>query len=95
MVIAKTANRNVAFKAAKIGESVFAGQSETLTNEVATIDVSIDEESLEDLGRSADLYIFNQDASDSYEVDDVRRSERPLYSQQDPDANNFQSLSLE
>ena len=36
MVIAKTASRNVAFKAAKMGESVFAGQSVILTREVAT-----------------------------------------------------------
>ena len=33
-VIAKTAGTNVAFKAAKIAESVFAGQSETLTREL-------------------------------------------------------------
>jgi len=36
----------VAFKAAKIGESVFAGQSEILTREVARVDVSTDEEAL-------------------------------------------------
>ena len=62
----------VAFKAAKIGESVFAGQSEILTREVARVDVSTDEEALEDLGRNADLYTFNQDDSDNQQVDDVR-----------------------
>ena len=36
MVIAKTASRNVAFKAAKMGESVLAGQSDILISEVAT-----------------------------------------------------------
>ena len=59
MVIAKSASGNVAFKfkATNIGELVlvFAGQSEILTHEVATVDVSTGEEALEDLGRSADL----------------------------------------
>ena len=54
-VIAKTAGTNVTFKAAKIAESVFAGQSETLTREVATIGASTEEEALDDLGLNADL----------------------------------------
>ena len=60
MVIAKTASRNVAFKVAKLGVSVFAGQSDilTLTCEVATAGFSTDEEVLEDLGRNADLYLY-------------------------------------
>ena len=33
MVIVNTASGNVAFKVTKIGESVFAGQSESLTRE--------------------------------------------------------------
>ena len=72
MAIAKTASRNVVFKAAKIGESVFAGQFEALTREVTTVDVSTDNEALDDLGRNADLYTFNQDDSDNQQVDDVR-----------------------
>lgn len=60
MVIAKTNSRNVAFKAAKIAESAFAGH-EILTHEVLTVDASTDEEALDDLERNADLYIFNQD----------------------------------
>ena len=58
--------------AAKIAESAFAGQSELLTREVTTVDVSTDEEALDDLGRNVDSYIFNQDDSDSQQVDDVR-----------------------
>lgn len=50
MAIAKTACRNVAFKAAKMIESVFAGQSVILTREVATAGSSTDEEASEDLG---------------------------------------------
>ena len=55
MVIAKTASRNIAFKANKIADSVFAAQSAVLTRES-----EFDEEVLEDLGRNADLYVFNQ-----------------------------------
>ena len=52
LIIAKTASRNFAFKASKIGESVFAGQYEILKREVATVDVTTDEEALDDLGRN-------------------------------------------
>ena len=60
MVIAKTARRNIAFKSTKLAESVFAGQSVIQTRQVATEGLS-DEADFEDLGRNADLYIFNQD----------------------------------
>ena len=59
MVIAKTASRNVALKSAKLVESVFAGQSVVQTRQVAMEDIS-SEVDFEDLGRNADLYIFNQ-----------------------------------
>ena len=39
MVITKTASRNVAFKVTKIAELAFAGQSEILTRELATVRV--------------------------------------------------------
>ena len=48
--------REARVAAAKIAESAFAGQSEILTREVATVDVSTDEQALDDLGRNADLY---------------------------------------
>ena len=51
MVIAKTASRNVAFKAAKLGESAFAGQSDILIPEVATAGTFTHEEDLEDVVR--------------------------------------------
>ena len=44
-----------------MGDSVLACQSAVLTREVTEVGSSIDEEVLEDLGRNADLYIFNQD----------------------------------
>ena len=40
---------------------MFAGQSVILIREVATPGLPSDEGDLEDLGRNADLYIFNQD----------------------------------
>tara|TARA_A100001015_G_C14901441_1_gene676559 strand:+ start:48 stop:314 length:267 start_codon:yes stop_codon:yes gene_type:complete len=60
IVIAKTASRNVVFKAAKMNDSALTGQSAVLTGEVAGAGSSIDEEVLKNLGRNADLYIFNQ-----------------------------------
>ena len=65
-------SRNVAFKAAKIADSVLAGQSEILMREVARDDVPNDEEAFDDLGRNADLCIFRQDDADSQQVNDVR-----------------------
>ena len=58
MVIAKTASRNIAFKAAKISETAFAGQSSVLTREVEGQSASINEANLEDLGSCADIYIL-------------------------------------
>ena len=56
MIIAKTACRDVAFKAAKMSGSVFAGQSNILIPEVMTAGPSTYEEDLEDfVGRNADL----------------------------------------
>ena len=42
------AGRNVAFEAAKMGESVLAGQSAIITHEVATAGSSFDEVASED-----------------------------------------------
>ena len=55
-----------------------------------TILYNVDEEALDDLGRNADLYIFNQDDSDSQQVDDVRSGRQPHDSLQGTDAYNFQ-----
>ena len=48
------------------------------------VDVSTDEEALDDLRRNADLYIFHQDDADNQKVIDVR-SGRQLHSQQGTD----------
>ena len=88
------ASTNVVFKAANIAESAFAGQSEILTRQLAMVDALTDEEALDDQVRNANLYIFNQDDSDSQQGDDVRSGQQP-HSQQGADAYNFQSLSLD
>ena len=68
MAIVKKANRNVAFKAVKVGETAFEAQSTHLTITSNTVYVAdeteilpMDLELLEDLSRTADLYIFNHD----------------------------------
>ena len=65
MVIAKAASRNVAFKfkaTKSLGESIFACRSEILMPEdVATTSSFTHEEDLDDLGRNADLYAFNDE----------------------------------
>ena len=61
MVIAKTASRNVVYKAIKLGESIFERQSEMLIPEeelVSESPVSY-EEDFEDLSYNADLHVFN------------------------------------
>ena len=69
MIIAKTASKNVAFKAAKLGDSIFERQSEILMTEAATVNSRSPshEEDLDDVGCNADLYFifiyaFKQDA---------------------------------
>ena len=56
MVIAKTASRNVAFKAARLGDSSFDRQSEILMTEDVTVSSPSYEEDFDDVGCNADLY---------------------------------------
>ena len=60
MVIAKTASRNVTFKAARLGDSSFERQSEIQMTEAATVNSPSREENLDDVGCNADLYAFKQ-----------------------------------
>ena len=46
MVIAKTASRDVAFKAARLGDSIFERQSEALMTKAATVNSPSHEEDL-------------------------------------------------
>ena len=61
MVIARTA-RNVAFKAARLGDSIFDRQSEILRTEDAQVNSPSHEEDFDDVGCNADLYASRQDA---------------------------------
>ena len=60
MVIAKTASRNVAFKATRLGDSIFDRQSEALRTEAAQVNSPSHEEDFDDVGCNADLYASRQ-----------------------------------
>ena len=51
---------DVAFKAAKLSETVLAGQFSVLVHEIEGQSASIYEAAFEDLGSNADMYIFDQ-----------------------------------
>ena len=90
MVIAKTASRNVAFKAARLDDSIFDRQSETLRTEAAQVNSPSHEEDFDDVGCNADLYASRQDAFQGSSRGSDERSQQP---QSDPHC--FQSLSLD
>ena len=70
MVIAKTASRNVLYKANKLGESTLARQSEMLMpeEELGSQSPVSHEEDFEDLSSNADLYVFNDQMVQGYRV---------------------------
>jgi len=60
-------SRNVAFKAARLGDSLFDRQSEILRTEAAQVNSPSHEEDFDDVGCNADLYSYasRQDAFQS------------------------------
>ena len=58
MVVAKTARRNVTFKAARLGDSIFDRQCEILMTEAVQVNSPSHEEDFDDVGCNADLYII-------------------------------------
>ena len=56
MVIAKTASRNVAFKAVRLSDSIFDRQSEILMTEAVQVNSPSHEEDFDGVGCNADLY---------------------------------------
>ena len=68
MVIAKTAGRNVIYKANKLGESMFVRQSEMLIpeEELGSQSPVSYEEDFEDLSSNVDLYVFNDQMVQGY-----------------------------
>ena len=87
MVIAKTASRSVAFKVARLGDSIFDRQSKIFRTEAAQVNSPSHEEDFDDVGCNADLYASRQDAFQG----SSRRSDEQ--SQQQSDPHCFQSLS--
>ena len=66
MAIAKTASRNVAFKVAKMRESIMEDQDEFLMRKSEHEEVGLETNNkavLEDVGQNADLYIANQEGN--------------------------------
>ena len=64
MVIAKTASRNVAFKVARMRESIMEDQDEFIMRKSGGDEAgseASDKAALEDIGHNADLYIANKE----------------------------------
>ena len=64
MAIAKTASRNVAFKVAKMRESIMEDQDELLIRKLEYEEVDLETNNkavLEEVGQNSDLYIANQE----------------------------------
>ena len=71
-VIAKTASRNVAFKARKLRNSIMEGQDSFIVRELDDAEVGLGEdceEVLADVGNNADLYAANQESTSTYRFD--------------------------
>ena len=67
MVIAKTASRNVFFKATRMRDSIMEGQDRFIMRKSDNVDVDLREdceEDLADVGHNADLYVVNQESTD-------------------------------
>ena len=64
MAIAKTASRNVAFKVAKMRDSIMEDQDELIIRNSESEELGLDanaKDALEDVGHNADLYIANHE----------------------------------
>ncbi len=65
MAIAKTASRNVAFKVAKMRESIMEDQDELIIRKLEYEESGLETNNkamLEDVGQNEDLYINNQES---------------------------------
>ena len=84
MAIAKTASRNVIYKANKLGESMFVRQSEMLIpeEELGSQSPVSYEEDFEDLSSNVDLYVFNDQMAQGYRGVNInsRHNEESLHS---------------
>ena len=95
MVIAKTASRNVAFKAARLGDSIFDRQSEILRTEAVQVNSPSHEEDFDDVGCNADLHLHLYASRQDAFQGSCRGSDERSQQQQQNDPHCFQSLSLD
>ena len=94
-VIAKTASRNVAFKARKLRNSIMEGQDSFIVRELDDAEVGLGEdceEVLADVGNNADLYAANQESTDL--INEAHMEDVPLRFM-GQDVLYFQPLSLD
>ena len=82
-VIAKTASRNVAFKARKLRDSIMEGQDSFIMRELEDAEVDFLEDGEDvaaDVGNNADLYLYlyaaNQESTDL--INEAHMEEAPL-----------------
>ena len=94
-VIAKTASRNVAFKARRLRESIMEGQDSFIMREPEDVEAEFGEDSedvVADAGNNADLYAANQGSTEL--INEARTEEAPLRFM-DQDVFHHQPLSLD
>ena len=80
-VIAKTASRNVAFKARRLRESIMEGQDSFIMREPEDAEVDFGEDGedvVADVGNNADLYAANQESTEL--INEAHMEEAPLRS---------------
>ena len=81
MVIAKTASRNVAFKVARMRESIMEDQDEFIMRKSDGEEIGLeasDKAALEDIGHNADLYFANHQSRGQYAKLDAPEGPRVL-----------------
>ena len=96
-VIAKTASRNVAFKARRLRESIMEGQDSfiIIMRQPEDVEAEFGEDSedvVADAGNNADLYAANQGSTEL--INEARTEEAPLRFM-DQDVFHHQPLSLD
>ena len=97
MVIAKTASRNVFFKATRMRDSIMEGQDKFIMRKPDNADIGLREDcedDLVDVGCNADLYVANQKSTDSIREAQVGDA-LFAFNGSNQDVFHFRSLSLD
>ena len=96
-VIAKTASRNVAFKARRLRESIMEGQDSFIMREPEDVETEFEEDSedvVADAGNNTDLYLYAANQGSTELINEARTEEAPLRFM-DQDVFHHQPLSLD